>query len=76
MISHLIEKHVQKSTSDSLVLDFVNLQHDKSTKDYFTALYNLRANHPKHIIFGYLILTLQGISLKFYCTLSMGRSIS
>ena len=43
---------MQKSTSDSLVKDFIKLQNGETRKDSITALDNLRDNH--NFIFGYL----------------------
>ena len=44
---------MQKLTSDSLVEDFVNLQHDEIGSDSVTALNNFRVNRQKNIIFGH-----------------------
>ena len=47
-------KTYAKSTSDSLVEDPVNSQHDERTKDSAAALDTLRSNHLKNIVFGHL----------------------
>ena len=43
------DKNMQKSTSDCLVGESINLRHNESKKDSITSLDNLSANPPKNI---------------------------